>query len=121
MKRKKTLAVYIAYALALPLGFAGGGVAAYYAFDGDSVSLSPPPAGEWTEPTPIEALVDLHQCWGEAGPPVPNTIPGHAVVSLPGAQVSLEVADVGFEIWLGPDGTPSTGDERPGRLHAFCP
>jgi len=68
----------------------------------------------------VEALVLLYGCWtGQAPRDAP--IPQHAVVTLPGRPPALVPSDVGFAIWLGPDGTPRTGDERPGIVSAFCP
>lgn len=50
---------------------------------------------------------------------VEGSIPGHAVVTLPGHKAQYVKSDVGFALW-GPDEKPATADDRPGMLHAFC-
>ncbi len=67
----------------------------------------------------VDALIDGHGCWTNTAPA--DTIPGHAVITVPGKAPRLASADLGFRIWLGPDGQPATGDETPGAVHAFCP
>ena len=69
--------------------------------------------------TPAEVLAFEHGCWTGDAPA--GALPQHAVVTLPGRAPSYVSADVGFAIWLGPDGVPGTGDERAGVLTAFCP
>lgn len=49
-----------------------------------------------------------------------GSIPGHAVVTLPGEAPAYVSSRVGFAIWLGADGIERTGDERPGILDKFC-
>lgn len=56
-----------------------------------------------------ELLTD-HGCWSGQAPA--GAVPGHAVVTLPGAEPTLVPADVGYGIWL---------DGDPGELHGFCP
>lgn len=118
MRPPKSGRVLLASALAFPLGFGGVVLVA-------SQVVDEPEATPWAEstagPTRAERLIERHDCWGDAGPPVPNTIPGHAIAQLTGERAKRHHADVGFDIWLGPDSTPGTGDERPGRLYAFCP
>lgn len=48
-----------------------------------------------------------------------GTIPGHAVVTLPGEDPAYVSSQVGFDLW-GPDEQPATADDLPGILHAFC-
>ena len=67
------------------------------------------PAGV-ERPTPAERLVAAHDCWTDDAPA--GVVPGHAVVTLPGAHPRVVPADVGFGIRL---------DGDPGTLHAFCP
>jgi hypothetical protein len=60
----------------------------------------------------VDDLVERHGCWSGAVPSdMVGTIPGHSVVSLPGAQAAYLSSDVGFAVWTG---------ERDGILHAFC-
>lgn len=73
----------------------------------DTVAWAPPTLAETT----VSELITDHQCWTGAAPD-PDVIPGHAVVTLPGAFPELVPSAVGFGIWL-------EGD--PGTLHAFCP
>ena len=67
----------------------------------------------------VERLESEHGCWTDAAPA--DVIPGHAIVALPGAAPKRANARVGFDIWLGEDGQPQTGDERGGVVYAFCP
>lgn len=67
----------------------------------------------------VTRLVAKHDCWTGEAPE--GVIPERAVVSLPRKQPAVVKSDVGFDIWLGPDSTPNSGDERPGTVHAFCP
>lgn len=69
--------------------------------------------------TPVERLIDEHDCW--TGPAPGAVTPSRAVVSLPGRTAEVTDSEVGFELWLGPDREAGTGDERAGKLHAFCP
>jgi hypothetical protein len=58
----------------------------------------------------VGELIAKRDCWTGRAPE--NTIPGHAIVTLPGTEPAMVKADVGFGIWL---------DGDPGTLHAFCP
>jgi hypothetical protein len=69
--------------------------------------------------TRAEVLVIEHGCWSHEAPE--GVEARHAVVQLPGRDAELVPARVGFELWLGADGVPASGDERPGLLFAFCP
>lgn len=71
--------------------------------------------------TPAEVLALEHGCWTEGNAPSGAPVPTHAVVTLPGRAPAYVPAQVGFAIWLGPDGVADTGDEKPGVLTAFCP
>jgi hypothetical protein len=75
-----------------------------------------------TTTTPVEdAAADLiaaHGCKVEGyGSKV---IPGHAVVTLPGQDPRYMGSGRAFRIVFGDDGVMGTGDEAPGRVHAFC-
>ena len=48
-----------------------------------------------------------------------GTIPGHAVVALPGQGVRYVESGVGFDLW-GPDEQYGTADDLPGTLYDFC-
>jgi hypothetical protein len=76
-------------------------------------------AGAQRPASQVERLIAEHGCWTGDAPG--SAIPGRAVVTLPGRKAHVVSSDVGFALWLGPDGTPGSGDERAGRLHAFCP
>jgi hypothetical protein len=57
----------------------------------------------------IIQLFTRNHCWQGEAPA--GVVPGHAVVTLPGAMPALVPADVGYGIWI---------DGDPGELHAFC-
>jgi len=104
------------------VGFAAGGALVLVLVDqAERVE----PAGDDTgavdaEVARVGLLIERHDCWtGEA--PDPDIIPGHAIVTLPRQIAQRVSSDVGFGIWLGPDGKSGTGDERAGDLWAFCP
>lgn len=48
-----------------------------------------------------------------------GTIPGHAVVHLPGEKPAYVESGVGFDLW-GPDEQFGTADDLPGTLYDFC-
>jgi hypothetical protein len=64
-----------------------------------------------TEKSPAERKIEKFDCW--TGKTDQKTIPGHAIVSLPGDDSVKRVnSQIGFEIWL---------EGREGTLYAFCP
>lgn len=70
----------------------------------------------------VASLIEEHGCWtGDAPKRYAGQIPGHAVVTLPGAAAEVVDSQVGFDVWLGPDGQAGSGDETRGAVHAFCP
>lgn len=76
-----------------------------------SGALDPPPIPDTPQaPSRVETLIEQHGCWTGEAPE--DTIPGTAIVTLPGRGAERLPADVGFRIWQG---------ERDGELHAFCP
>lgn len=114
MTTRRTLAGIVA----APVGFA---VVIGIAYGAGVLNQDSPP--KWAEPTDfgptrVERLIERHDCWTETAPV--GVIPGHAVVTLPGKRARLMSAEIGFNIWLGPDGQAGSGDELAGRLHAFC-
>jgi hypothetical protein len=77
---------------------------------------APPLPGPWSR---AETLIRENGCWTDEAPA--GVVPSRAVVQLPGQDVRLVPAAIGFELWLGPDGVAGSGDERAGVLLAFCP
>ena len=80
-----------------------------------AVLTAPTTAPETTAPrqkrSRAERLLAEYACWtGEI--PAGQSVPTHAVVTLPGQRAELVDADTGFAIWL---------DGAPGVLHGFCP
>lgn len=65
-------------------------------------------------PTQAERLLDR-----KCQPYAEGTIPGHAVVTLPGEAATYVNSSVGFDLW-GPDQKFGTADDLPGTLHDFC-
>lgn len=92
----------------------GAGFIATSAFIGDSVMGQQAPAQVQAEPTKAERLLDR-----KCQPYQEDTIPGHAVVTLPGQDATYVESSVGFDLW-GPDEKYGTADDLPGTLHAFC-
>lgn len=116
VRRATSVAICITAGLAAGFGVVPAMSAAPALFAGEaddgSTQVAPPPS-------PAERLVVENDCWTGSAPG--STVPRRAVVTLPGEGAKVAGSEVGFELWLGPDRTPGTGDERAGQLHAFCP
>jgi hypothetical protein len=80
-----------------------------------AVETAPTTAPETTAPrqkrSRAERLLAEYACWTDEIP-AGQSVPTHAVVTLPGQRAELVDADIGFAIWL---------DGAPGVLHGFCP
>ena len=69
-----------------------------------------------------DQLATQHHCWRGSSDRPAGAIPSRSVVEVDARRgPELKPADVGFAIWLGPDGKVGSGDERPGTVYAFCP
>ncbi len=101
----------------LALGFTAGLIAL-----SGAVQMDAPPrgsSGPQAAPGSVPWLVERHDCWSGAAPPdMAGAVPGHAVVTWPGADDATyggrRAVEAALEQVFGDEETPGL------EVHAFC-